>query len=103
MAAGRPVLALAEPGGETADVVRRTGAGIAVPSDDEAAIERALLELIATSADAFTRVDPAAYDGELRAAQLGRLLAVHGGRNDGSRTPDNLRPADATPREVTRA
>ncbi len=103
MAAGRPVLALAEPGGETAAVVRRTGAGIAVPSDDEAAIERALLELIATSADAFTRVDPAAYDGELRAAQLGRLLAVHGGRDDGSPTPDNLRPADATPPEVTRA
>jgi glycosyltransferase involved in cell wall biosynthesis len=105
MAAGRPVLALAEPGGETADVVRRTGAGIVVPSDDAAAIEQALLELIATSARRFTRVDPTAYDGELRAAQLGRLLAAHTRRNDDvSPTPGDLRrPANPAPRQVTRA
>ena len=74
MAAGRPILALAEPGGETADLVERSGAGLAVLADDEAAIEDALVSILALSRDGFASVDRRAYDGDERAAELRAIL-----------------------------
>jgi hypothetical protein len=73
MAAGRPVLALAEPGGETAAVVEKSGAGLAVHANDEDAILRGLLGLIGR-ATAWVRVAPDAYDGNRRASEVARLL-----------------------------
>ncbi len=75
MAAGRPILALAEPGGETAELVRRTGAGVAVPAEDEPDIEQALLTMVGSAGDAFSPVDPRTYDGAVRAAEARKILA----------------------------
>jgi glycosyltransferase involved in cell wall biosynthesis len=75
MAAGRPIFALAEPGGETATVIESNKAGISVPAGDEAAIEQALVTLVANRRQVFTPVNRAAYDGQIRADQLGGILA----------------------------
>jgi glycosyltransferase involved in cell wall biosynthesis len=75
MAAGRPILALAEPGGETADLVTRSGAGLAVLADDEAAIEDALVSVVRLAGEGFAPVDPQTYDGDVRAAELRAILA----------------------------
>jgi glycosyltransferase involved in cell wall biosynthesis len=103
MAANRPVLALAEPGGETAEIVRRSGAGVAVAADDEEAIERAFVSLAIGRHEPFAQVDPAAYDGALRAHQITRILsdvADHGAelRHDAVRHGVPKTPAR---REVT--
>jgi glycosyltransferase involved in cell wall biosynthesis len=45
LAAERPILAVVPPDGAAARLVRDTGAGVVVPSDDESAIREALLEL----------------------------------------------------------
>ena len=74
MAAGRPILALAQPGGETAELVTRSRAGISVLADDESAIEDALVTLIDLSRDGFVPVDRRVYDGEERAAELQAIL-----------------------------
>jgi glycosyltransferase involved in cell wall biosynthesis len=73
LAAGRPILALAEPDGATAAVVAESGAGIAVSPTDEAGVYRALVQLVAGG---FRRpdIDPSLYDGALRAAELGAIL-----------------------------
>ena len=76
MAAGRPILALAEPGGETSELVRRSGAGCAVLADDEAAIEEALVSIVHLAREGFTPVDPRTYDGEVRAAELRDILST---------------------------
>ena len=75
MAAGRPILALAEPGGETATLVDATRAGITVLADDEAAIVRGLGALVRLARDGFAPVDRRAYDGAVRAAELQTVLA----------------------------
>lgn len=74
MAAGKPILALAEPGGETSELMLRSNAGIAVPAGDETAIEHAVLTLVKPASELFRPVDRAFYDGAARAADLGRLL-----------------------------
>ena len=74
MAAGRPILALAEPGGETATLVAGSGAGVVALADDEASIEHALVSLVQLVRDGFTPVDRRAFDGELRAAELRTVL-----------------------------
>jgi hypothetical protein len=45
LAAERPILAVVPPDGAAAQLVRDTGAGIVVPSDDVDALREALLEL----------------------------------------------------------
>jgi glycosyltransferase involved in cell wall biosynthesis len=74
MAAGRPILALAEPGGETAVVVERSHAGITVQAEDETAIARGLRSLIELTRSGFTPVAREAYDGNVRAAELRAVL-----------------------------
>jgi glycosyltransferase involved in cell wall biosynthesis len=108
MAAGRPVLALAEPGGETARVVTRSGAGVVVPSHDEDAIARALVSLARSRDAGPPHVNPAEYDGELRARQLAHLLfdVVAGRTANGAprATARAIATADErTPSEVTRS
>jgi glycosyltransferase involved in cell wall biosynthesis len=74
MAAGRPILALAEVGGETSALVEGTGAGIAVPSEDEAAIGKGVQALIELARGSFRPVARRAYDGGIRAAELRAVL-----------------------------
>ena len=74
LAAGRPILALAEPEGDTAALVNRSGAGIAVSPDDPTGIRHALDELIAKGSRRLD-VDRSLYDGSLRAAELGTILS----------------------------
>jgi colanic acid biosynthesis glycosyl transferase WcaI len=47
LAAGRPIVASVDEGTEVANVVERTGAGIAVPPDDPEAFTKALARLVA--------------------------------------------------------
>jgi glycosyltransferase involved in cell wall biosynthesis len=76
LAAGRPVLALAEPGGETADLVESCPGSVAVSADDEAAIEAALIRIIEHAHAGMPTVppDPQLYDGRLRAAEIATIL-----------------------------
>jgi glycosyltransferase involved in cell wall biosynthesis len=75
MAAGRPILALAEPGGETADLVSRSGAGVVAAADDDTAIEEALVSVVQLAREGFTPVNRQEFDGDLRAAELRAVLA----------------------------
>jgi glycosyltransferase involved in cell wall biosynthesis len=70
--AGRPILALAEEG-ETSDIVRESGRGIAVLPDDQPEIERAIEQLLLASASAQLATI-AAGDGELRTRELAQVL-----------------------------
>ena len=64
-AAGRPVLAATGPGGATADVLRRSGAGLIVQPDDPAALLDAVLHLRDRPAAAAAYADLARrYSGE---------------------------------------
>jgi glycosyltransferase involved in cell wall biosynthesis len=74
MGAGRPILALAEPGGETASLVEATRAGISVSADDDAAIAHGLVAVAQSAREGFTPVDRQRYDGEVRAAELRAVL-----------------------------
>ena len=94
MAAGRPILALAEPGGETAELVARSGAGYAVLAEDEAAIEDALVSIVHLARAGFAPVDRRTYDGEVRAAELRAILS--------SVMADTSPPATATQTSPTR-
>ena len=47
LAAGRPLVAAVDPGTEVQRIVAASGAGVAVPPDDSAALERALAALLA--------------------------------------------------------
>jgi glycosyltransferase involved in cell wall biosynthesis len=71
-AAGRPVLAIAE-AGETADLVRASGCGVAVLPDDQAGLERAI-EAPIKSDGTLTAPPMELYDGELRTRELVTLL-----------------------------
>jgi glycosyltransferase involved in cell wall biosynthesis len=75
LAAGRPILALAEPGGETAAVVRQTPAGVVVSPDDEDGLRRALEGLV-SGGRRRVESDPAVYDGALRAAEMAATLRL---------------------------
>ena len=74
MAAGRPILALAEPGGETAALVEDSRAGITVLAEDEAAIAAGLVALVRLAREGFVPVDRGVYDGNVRAAELRSVL-----------------------------
>jgi glycosyltransferase involved in cell wall biosynthesis len=75
MAAGKPILALAEPGGETADLIARSGAGVAAAADSDAAIEDALVSVVRLAREGFAPVDRREFDGDVRAAELRTVLA----------------------------
>jgi glycosyltransferase involved in cell wall biosynthesis len=82
MAAGRPILALARPGGEAARLLREAGGAIVADIGDEAAIADALRRLAAADAagDALSAVPPRAGDlarftRRAAAAQYAALLS----------------------------
>jgi hypothetical protein len=89
MAAGRPVLALAEPGGETANTIQRSGAGIAVSHDDESAIHGALVSMVAGGAG-FKPVHRTFFDGELRAEEIRLMMSDVVARRSFAPPPGNL-------------
>jgi glycosyltransferase involved in cell wall biosynthesis len=64
LAAGRPILAAVPPDGEAARLLRETGAGIVVPSEDVAGIRTALGGLVARWKAG--RLDGAALPDEMR-------------------------------------
>lgn len=73
MAAGRPVLAIAE--GETADIVRKSGAGVAVSAVDHAGMVAALAKLMEMARTPFTPAPLEACDGSRRAGEIAALLS----------------------------
>jgi glycosyltransferase involved in cell wall biosynthesis len=72
-AAGPPVLAIAEEG-ETADLVRASGRGVAVLPDDQRGIERAIEALVTKRAALAASTPPELFDGELRTRELVTVL-----------------------------
>ena len=72
LAAGRPIFALAE--GETARVVRDSGLGVSVATDDEATILEGLMTVIRMSQGTLPRPSRELYDGYVGAAEIERLL-----------------------------
>jgi len=72
LAAGRPIFALAE--GETADVVRSSGIGVSVASDDERSIVDGLLRVVQMSQGAVPAPPREMYDGNLGAAAIEQVL-----------------------------
>jgi glycosyltransferase involved in cell wall biosynthesis len=74
MAAGPPILALAEIGGETARLVTEQAGGWAVQAEDEAAIESALVSLVNDPGRWSPPRDRNACDGVRRAAEVEAIL-----------------------------
>lgn len=72
LATGRPVLAIADEG-ETANLIRSSGAGLVVSGDDEAGMAAALGQLVRATAN-VRRADPVWFDGEQRAAEVAELF-----------------------------
>ena len=73
LAAGRPIFALAE--GESADVVRRSGIGVAVDAyDDEHAIMEGLLRVVEMSQGPIAAPPRDMYDGNLGAAAIEQII-----------------------------
>lgn len=72
LAAGRPILALAE--GETAQVVRGSGIGVSVTEEDEATIMDGLLAVVQMSQETVPSPPREMYDGYVGAAEIERLL-----------------------------
>jgi glycosyltransferase involved in cell wall biosynthesis len=73
LAVGRPILALCEPG-ETSDLVRESGLGLAVAPADEAAIEAALLQLVAATDPPLAFPPARLYDGNVTAGQAAAII-----------------------------
>ena len=72
-AAGRPILAIAEHG-ETSELVRGSGRGLAVLPDDQQGIERAIERLVTNTAALAPSTPLALFDGELRTRELVAVL-----------------------------
>jgi glycosyltransferase involved in cell wall biosynthesis len=72
-AAGPPILAIAEEG-ETADLVRASGRGVAVLPDDQRGIEQAIEALVTKRAALAASTPPELFDGELRTRELVAVL-----------------------------
>jgi glycosyltransferase involved in cell wall biosynthesis len=91
LAAGRPILAVADEG-ETARLIERSSAGVVAPSADETAIERALLLVVEMARGPFQPASLVHYDGRMRAAEmsavLGAMLRVERGRPAAVPRPD---------------
>lgn len=74
LATGRPILAIADEG-ETATLIRKSGAGLVVPGGDEDQMVRALTQLVEGTAG-LRPADPTWFDGERRAAEIVDLFGV---------------------------
>jgi glycosyltransferase involved in cell wall biosynthesis len=68
LATGRPILAIADDG-ETADLVRRSGAGIVVRGADHDGMIRAIGQLV-TGTAGVRPTEPVWFDGERRASEI---------------------------------
>jgi glycosyltransferase involved in cell wall biosynthesis len=80
LALGRPILALAEEG-ETSNLVRASGLGVAVAANDERAILGAIVATIAAKNDLVRPVPRALFDGNAAAGEaLQIVINVAGGR-----------------------
>jgi glycosyltransferase involved in cell wall biosynthesis len=79
LAAGRPILAIAE--GETAAIVQRSGIGVAAAGDDEEAIVAALERVMQMAAHPIVAPGREMFDGALRAAEIGAVLSDVVGRD----------------------
>lgn len=73
LAAGRPILALAEEG-ETSDIVRESGRGIAILPEDQPQIERAIEQLLTSPRSTDAAWVTSQGDGELRTRELAHVL-----------------------------
>lgn len=92
LATGRPILALAEPGGETAELVTRSGIGLVARAEDERAIEEALV-VVANCTGASAPAPRDLYDGDVRAAELEQILRRVAPRPARSEPGNDLPPA----------
>ena len=72
LAARRPILAIAE--GETADIIRSSGAGVVAAADDEPAIVQALAQVQRMASDAALTVPADLFDGDRRAAEAVSII-----------------------------
>jgi glycosyltransferase involved in cell wall biosynthesis len=95
LAAGRPILAIAE--GETAAIVQSSGAGAVAASDDEDGIVIALEDVMRRAAQAVSPVPASMYDGALRAALIGSVISevlrpAAGGREIVMQSADGVSP-----------
>jgi len=73
LTAGRPILALAEEG-ETSEIVRESGRGIALLPEDQTEIERAIEQLVKRASQSTAATAIARGDGELRTRELAHVL-----------------------------
>jgi glycosyltransferase involved in cell wall biosynthesis len=87
--AGRPILALTDPAGDTARTLEAAGTGLICRLDDQAAIENALLRFIGDIRDGNwrrpTAQTVAAFSRERQAERLARLLDEVAGATAGQR------------------
>ena len=72
LAARRPILAIAE--GETADLIRASGAGVVAAADDEAAIVQALAQVQRLASGTPLVVPADLFDGDRRAAEAVSII-----------------------------
>jgi glycosyltransferase involved in cell wall biosynthesis len=72
LAAGRPILAIAEQG-EISELIQRAGVGVSVASDNEEAIVHGLADVLGRS-EAPVRTPREYYDGAVGAAQIVDIL-----------------------------
>jgi glycosyltransferase involved in cell wall biosynthesis len=73
LAAGRPILAIAS--GETATLVEQSGVGVCAEGNDESAILRAVLQVMAMAAGPEVRPAPELFDGARRAEEMVAVIA----------------------------
>ncbi len=87
LAAGRPILAVTEEG-ETAELVRVSGVGVAVrPDEPVERIEAALLAVIGIAARPFARPSRDLYDGNVWADTVAQFLSALLLRSDANEKP----------------
>jgi glycosyltransferase involved in cell wall biosynthesis len=73
LAAGRPILAIAEEG-ETAELVRASGIGVSTTPEDSEGIARGLLEVVKMGTTPVPPPPRATYDGFVGAARIERIM-----------------------------
>jgi glycosyltransferase involved in cell wall biosynthesis len=91
LAVGKPVLALSEEG-ELADLIRESGIGFSVTSDDEVAVMAALQRVMTLKRDSICRVPQHLYDGNLSAADAVAILRKVAGSRRRARTMAPVEP-----------
>jgi hypothetical protein len=74
--AGRPILCLSDPSGDTVAVLRRAGLGAMAPLDDSAAIARLLERFISAPASLRTIADAGVVDAASRVRRTETLAAL---------------------------